>query len=145
MIDMVEAQVIAGQMAQHLLGKRITAAELAERKEKSLRDDYLLQVKPEDFRAALEGNALSDAYAKYRHVCLETSGGAGLDIWDVYGKILYIQPGAKIPGNPPIRLGFEDGSSLIVLPGVWGAMRLANNAELRAFRAASDPDLFCEM
>lgn len=141
MIDMVEARVIAGQIAAHLLHKRIVSAELGERKQGSMRDAYLLQVAPDEFRARLEGPALSDAYAKYRHVCLETDGGCGLDIWDVYGKILFIEKGARIPGNPPIALVFDDGSRLIVLPGVWGAMQLRPNEELRAFRASSDPNI----
>lgn len=141
MIDMVEAQVIAGQIAEHLLGKKIAAAELGERKKKSMRDAHLLRVKPEVFRERLEGTTLTDAYAKYRHVCVETDGGYGLDVWDVYGKILFIEAGAKVPGNPPIALVFEDGSRLIVLPGVWGAMRVASHEELRAFRASSDPNI----
>ncbi len=141
MIDMVEARVIAGQISDQLLGKKIQAAELAARKKKSMRDAYLLRVKPEEFRARLEGAVLKDAYAKYRHVCIETDSGFGLDIWDIYGKILFIEKGAKTPGNPPISLGFDDGSSLIVLPGVWGAMRVASNEELRAFRESSAPDI----
>lgn len=141
MIDMVEARVIAGQIAEHLLGKRIASAELGERKKRSYRDAYLLRVKPEVFRERLEGMTLSDAYAKYRHVCLETDGGTGVDVRDVYGRILYIAAGARVPGNPPISLGFDDGSRLIVLPGVWGAMRLAANEDLRAFRDASSPDV----
>lgn len=141
MIDMVEARLIAGQISDRLLGKRIVAAEMGERKEKSMRDAYLLSVKPEEFRTRLVGTELEDVYAKYRHVCIETSGGTGIDLWDVYGKILLIEKGAKIPGNPPILLGFVDGSHLIVLPGVWGAMRLASNEELHAFRDSSDPDI----
>ena len=141
MIDMAEARVIADQIAEHLLGKRIAGAELGEKKKRSYRDAYLLRVKPEVFRERLEGTTLSDAYAKYRHVCLETDGGAGMDVWDVYGKILYIEAGAKVPGNPPITLLFDDGSRLIVLPGVWGAMRLASNEDLRAFRDASDAEI----
>ena len=141
MIDMAEARVIADQIAEHLLGKRIAGAELGEKKKRSYRDAYLLRVKPEVFRERLEGTTLSDAYAKYRHVCLETDGGAGMDVWDVYGKILYIEAGAKVPGNPPIALLFDDGSRLIVLPGVWGAMRLASNEDLRAFRDGSDAEI----
>jgi len=141
MIDMVEARVIAGQIAEHLLGKKIAAAELGERKKKSMRDAHLLRVKPEVFRERLEGTTLTDAYAKYRHVCVETDGGYGLDVWDVYGKILFIEAGARVPGNPPIALVFEDGSRLIVLPGVWGAMRVASHEELGAFRASSDPNI----
>lgn len=141
MIDMVEARVIAGQISAHLIGKRIAAAQLGERKKKSMRDAHLLRVKPEEFRARLGGTALSDAYAKYRHVCIETDGGFGLDIWDVYGRILFIEKGARMPGNPPISLGFDDGSSLIVLPGVWAAMRLASNEDLCAFHASSDPNI----
>jgi formamidopyrimidine-DNA glycosylase len=141
MIDMVEARVIAGQIGATLLGKKIVAAELAEQKEKSMRDEHLLRVKPEEFRVGLEGRVLGAAYSKYRHVCIETDGEIGLDIWDVYGKILFILPGAKTPGHPPIALAFEDGSKLIVLPGVWGAMRLARNEELRAFRDTVDPTL----
>ena len=141
MIDMAEARVIADQIAEHLLGKRIAGAELGEKKKRSYRDAYLLRVKPEVFRERLEGTTLSDAYAKYRHVCLETDGGAGMDVWDVYGKILYIEAGAKVPGNPPITLLFDDGSRLIVLPGVWGAMRLASNEDLRAFRDGSDAEI----
>jgi len=141
MIDMAEARVIADQIAEHLLGKRIAGAELGEKKKRSYRDAYLLRVKPEVFRERLEGTTLSDAYAKYRHVCLETDGGAGVDVWDVYGKILYIEAGAKVPGNPPIALLFDDGSRLIVLPGVWGAMRLASNEDLRAFRDGSDAEI----
>ena len=141
MIDMVEARVIAGQIQAHLLGKRIQAADLAERKKKSMRDAFLLRVKPDEFRARLQGAALTDAYAKYRHVCIETDSGSGLDLSDIYGKILYVDRGAKIPGNPPISLRFDDGSTLIVLPGVWGVMRVVSNEELRAFRESSNPDL----
>ncbi len=141
MIDMVEAQVIAGQMATQVVGKRIVAAALGERKKKSMRDAHLLRVKPDEFRARLEGNIVAGVFAKHRHVCLETDGGWGMDVWDVYGRILWAAPGAKIPGNPPISLGLDDGSTLIVLPGVWAAMRLASNEDLETFRASSDPDV----
>ncbi len=141
MIDMIEARVIATQMVENLLGKKIAGAVLMERKEGSMRDRYLIPVNPEEFQACLEGRTLTDAYAKYRHVCIETDGEWGLDIWDVYGKILFIEKGAKVPGNPPIVLHFTDGTHLIVLPGVWAAMSLRSNAELRAFRDSSDPDI----
>jgi formamidopyrimidine-DNA glycosylase len=141
MIDMVEARVIAAQIATHLVGKKVAAAELAERKKRSYRDAHLLRVKPDEFRARLEGATLSDAYAKYRHVCIETDGGFGLDIWDVYGKILYVESGAKTPGNPPIALNFDDGSRLIVLSGIWGEMRVRSNEELSAFRDSCDPNV----
>jgi formamidopyrimidine-DNA glycosylase len=141
MIDMVEARVIAGQIADHLRGRKIASANLGERKKESMRDAHLLTVEPDEFRARLEGATLGDAYAKYRHVCIETDGGYGLDFWEIYGKILLIAKGAKIPGNPPISLGFADGSTLIVLPGVWGMMRLVTNETLRAFRDSTDADL----
>jgi formamidopyrimidine-DNA glycosylase len=141
MIDMVEARVIAGQIAERLVGKTIVVAVLAERKKGSMRDAHLLHVKPEDFKVRLEGTVLQAAYAKSRQVCIETSGGYGFAVWDVYGKILFIEAGAKIPGSPPIRLGFSDGSNLIVLPGVWAAMRLASNEDLAAAQGAVDPDL----
>jgi formamidopyrimidine-DNA glycosylase len=141
MIDMVEARVIAGQIAEHLRGKSIAAAEIQVRRKGSMRDDHLLQVKPEKFRSSLEGRAIADAYGRYRHICVETDGEFGLDLWDVYGKILYIQNGAKVPGNPPISLCFADGSRLIVLPGVWGELRLRAVAELRTFREAEDAGL----
>ncbi len=141
MIDMVEAQVIAGQMAERLAGRRIVDAALAEARPGSMRDAYLLSVPPAEFRARLEGVTVVAAYAKHRHVMLETDGGTGLDVWDVYGRILLIAPGAKIPGHPPVALGLDDGATWIVLPGVWGALRLAPNDELRAFRDSSSPDV----
>jgi len=141
MIDLVEARVIAEQIAGNLLGRRIVAAELAERRKRSYRDAYLLRVTPEAFRERLEGATLSEAYAKYRHICLETDAGHGVDLWDIYGKVLYIAPGAKSPGHPPIVLVLDDGSRLIVLPGVFGQMRLRPNEALRTFRDGSDPDV----
>jgi len=139
MIDLVEARIIAGQIANHLMGKRIVQAQKNEKKKGSMRDAFLLRVKPEIFHTSLEGATLSDAYGKYRHVIIETDRGTGLDFWDVYGKILYIEKGAKTPGNPPIWLGFEDGSKLIILSGVWGNMSLVPNDKLRTFRDSSDP------
>ncbi len=141
MIDMIEARVIAGQICENLLGKKIMCARLVERKEGSMRDRYLIPLNPEEFQARLDGKILTDAYAKYRHVCIETDGAWGLDIWDVYGKILFIEKGAKVPGSPPIALDFADSSHLIVLPGVWAAMSLRSNAELRAFRDSADPNI----
>jgi formamidopyrimidine-DNA glycosylase len=135
MIDMVE------QMAERLAGRRIVDAALAEARPGSMRDAYLLSVPPAEFRARLEGVTVVAAYAKHRHVMLETDGGTGLDVWDVYGRILLIAPGAKIPGHPPVALGLDDGATWIVLPGVWGALRLAPNDELRAFRDSSSPDV----
>lgn len=141
MIDMVEARVIASQIADTLLGKKIATAELANRKKKSMRDAHLLRVKPEEFSAGLVGRTVMGAFGKYRHVCIQTDGELGLDVWDIYGKILFIPAGKKIPGNPPISLSFEDGSRLIVLSGVWGAMNLVSSAKLEAFLAAVDPNL----
>lgn len=140
MIDLAEAIVIAAQIKAHLMGKRIATAALASRKEKSYRDAYLLRVRPEAFHEAFEGATLTDAYARYRHVCIETDGGSGLDIWDVYGRILYIEAGKKVPGNPPISLTFDDDSKLVVLPGVFGQMRVRTNEELRALRDSENPD-----
>ncbi|MHB0999786.1 MAG: Fpg/Nei family DNA glycosylase [Armatimonadota bacterium] len=141
MIDMIEARLIGQQISEHLTGKRIAVAEMAQKKEGSMRDDYLLHVEPDEFKLRLEGAVLTAAYAKYRHICIETSSGYGIDISDLYGKILFIGEGSKIPGNPPISLKFDDGSSLIVLPGVWGAMSLAQNQQLQEFRDSSDPEI----
>jgi formamidopyrimidine-DNA glycosylase len=141
MIDMVEARVIAGQIAEHLVGKVIVSADLGERRKKSMRDAFLLRVEPEEFRARLEGATLSDAYARYREICLETDRGGGLALGDVYGRVLAIAPGAAAPGNPPVSLGFQDGWRLVVVCGVWAAMRLATVEELRALRDGSDPNL----
>ena len=110
MIDMIEARIIASQIADNLVGKEIGSAELVKRKEKSMRDQHLIPMAPEEFRSSLEGKTLTDAYSKYRHVCIETDGGWGLDIWDVFGKILFIENGAKVRGNPPIALRFTDGA-----------------------------------
>lgn len=141
MIDMVEAWVIAGQMATRLPGRRIVDATLAEGKPGSMRDDYMLRVPPAEFRTRLEGATITAAYARHRHICLETDSGTGLDVWDVYGRILLVAPGAKIPGNPPIMLGLDDGATWVVLPGVWAGMRLTTNDELREMRASSDPEM----
>jgi formamidopyrimidine-DNA glycosylase len=141
MIDLVEARIIAEQIASHLMGKRIVDAVIVEKKEGSMRDGYLLPVQPEQFQASLQGAALSASYARLRRVTIETDRGTGLAFWEVFGRILYIAPGAKIPGNPPISLVFDDGSRLIVLSGVWGNLKLAPNEELREFRSASIPDI----
>jgi len=52
MIDMVKVRVIAGQTAEHLLGKWIAGAELGERM-KSYPDAFLLRVKPEALASSL--------------------------------------------------------------------------------------------
>ena len=141
MIDLVEARIIAGQIATHLIGKRIANAIITEKKQDSMRDQYLLPVEPDQFQASLAGAVLSSSYAKLRHIIIETDRGIGLAFWEVFGRILYIARDAKTPGNPPISLVFDDGSKLIVLSGVWGNLKLAPNEELRAFRSASDPSI----
>lgn len=141
MIDMIEARIIGQQISDNLVGNKIAVAELADKKKGSMRDAYLLHVKPDEFKLRLEGASLTSAYGKYRHICIETNSGYGLDLADIYGKLLFIEKGEKIPGNPPISLRFDDGSSFIVLPGVWGAMGLTSNKQLQEFRESNDPDI----
>lgn len=141
MIDMIEALIISRQISDNLVGKKIAVAQMASKREGSMRDEYLLHVNPDEFKLRVEKSILTAAYSKYRHICIETDSGYGLDITDIYGKVLYIENGAKIPGNPPVSLKFDDGSTFIILPGVWGSMGLVPNQQLRDFRDSSDPDI----
>jgi len=140
MIDLVEARIISRQIVETLRGRRVAQACLAERKMRSMRDAYMLRLKPREFAERFTGAKLTDAYSRYRSVLIETDAGYGLDLFDIYGRILYVDPGSKSPGNPPIRWQFEDGGSLAVLPGVWGGLRIRSNDALRAIRDEGNPE-----
>ncbi|MHB1457878.1 MAG: hypothetical protein ACYC0V_13290 [Armatimonadota bacterium] len=90
MIDMIEACLIGQQISDNLVGKTIAVAEMAEKKEGSMRDAYLLHVNPDEFKLRLERASLTAAYGKYRHICIETSSGYGLDLADIYGNADFV-------------------------------------------------------
>jgi formamidopyrimidine-DNA glycosylase len=123
MIEMPEATTIAKQMNQTLTGKTILKFGRGNKTHKFL----WLNRPDEEYEAILPGLTVTGASSFGRSIYLHL--GDHMLWWsDTGGKLLYHEPGAKLPKNYHLGWEFEDGSTLTFAMQMWGGVKLLDKS-----------------
>ena len=120
MIEMPEATTIARQMNVTLVGKTISKFGRGNKTHKFL----WLNHPDEVYEQTLPGLTIAGASSFGRSIHLHLSDEHMLGWWDAGGKILYHEPGAKLPKNYHLGWEFEDGSAMTYALQMWGGVKL---------------------
>jgi formamidopyrimidine-DNA glycosylase len=124
MIEMPEATTIAKQMNQTLNGKTISKFGRGNKTHKFL----WLNRPDEEYEAILPGLTVTGASCFGRSIYLHL--GDHMLWWsDTGGKLLYHEPGDKLPKNYHLGWEFEDGSTLTFAMQMWGGVKLLDKSE----------------
>ncbi len=126
MIEMPEAITIACQMNQALTGKMITTFGRGNRTHKFL----WLNRPDEEYKTILPGLTVMGASRFGRSIYLHLQDYM---LWwsDTGGKLLYHEPGAKLPKNYHLGWEFDDGSVMTFAMQMWGGVKLLDKTEFR--------------
>ncbi len=124
MLEMPEATTIAKQMNAELTGKTIASFGRGNKTHKFL----WLNRPEEEYVEILPGLKVTGASSFGRSIYLHL--GDHMLWWsDAGGKILYQQPGEKLPKNYHLGWEFSDGSSLTYALQMWGAVKLLDKSD----------------
>jgi len=124
MIEMPEATTIAKQMNETLAGKTISKFGRGNKTHKFL----WLNRPDEEYETILPGLSVADASSYGRSIYLHL--GNHMLWWsDTGGKLLYHEPGAKLPKNYHLGWEFEDRSALTFGMQMWGGVKLLDKSE----------------
>jgi formamidopyrimidine-DNA glycosylase len=124
MIEMPEAVTISRQMNQTLTGKTISKFGRGNKTHKFL----WLNRADEEYASILPGLTVTGASSFGRSIYLYL--GDHMLWWsDTGGKLLYHEPGAKLPKNYHLGWEFEDGSALTFAMQMWGGVKLLAQAD----------------
>lgn len=135
MMELPEAVTMAGQMDAELRGRRIAEAE----RENSPHKWVFYNRPREDYERLLLGRVIGRSRAEGSHVDTSLSGRLTLQLGDGGERILLHAEGAPLPKKYHLLLRFEDGGVLTVSVQGWGAVRLFDAAQLRAWLAKEPP------
>ena len=127
MFEIPECVTIAGQMADHLSGKRIHQGTLGNSPHKFV----WYNRKPDEFAAIVEGKVVGAATTRGRWIFVPIEPGYILVLGECGGKILLHEPQAQLPGKYHLSLHFADGSALTATTQMWGAMELYEQGQER--------------
>lgn len=120
MFELPEYVILAGQMNQTLQGKTIKHGQLGNKPHKFL----WYNRSHEEFTQLTEGKTIGKAHAKGRWLFVPCDPGYILLFGECGGKIVYHQPGSKLPKTYHLLITFDDDSSLSAMTQMWGAMEL---------------------
>jgi len=120
MFELPEYINLAAQMNATLKGKVISVGNLGNSPHKFV----WYNRSPEEFTALTQGKAIAKSQAKGRWLFISLDPGYVLVFGECGGKILYHQPGSKLPKKYHLSITFEDGSFLTATTQMWGAYEL---------------------
>jgi formamidopyrimidine-DNA glycosylase len=124
MIEMPEATTIVAQMNQTLTGKTIKRFKRGNKTHKFL----WLNRPDEEYETILPGLTVTGASSFGRSIYLFL--GEYMLWWsDTGGKLLYHEPGVKLPKNYHLGWEFEDDSALTFAMQMWGGVKLLDKSE----------------
>lgn len=78
----------------------------------------------EEFKQLTQNKTVGKSKAKGRWLFIPLEPGYVLVFGECGGKILYHEPGKKLPGIYHLALTFQDGSHITATTQMWGAMEL---------------------
>jgi formamidopyrimidine-DNA glycosylase len=120
MFELPEYTVLAKQIDQTLMGKRIKCGNLGNSPHKFV----WYNRKHDEFTRLSSGKVLGRARVQGRWLIIPLEPGYNLVLGECGGKILYHPAGSELPVKYHLWLEFDDGSSFTVTTQMWGAMEL---------------------
>lgn len=131
MIEMPEATTLANQMNVTLTGKKVQHFERGELVHKFL----WLNRPEEEYDSILAGKTVNGASSYGKSIYLYLGEDHLLWFSELGGRILYFpadqgHPAQKPPSKVHLRWDFTDGSALVLILQMWGAVRLLGGADL---------------
>lgn len=120
MFELPEMAVLARQMNDTLIGKRIKRGSLGNSPHKFVwynRDH-------DEFARLTKGKTIGKAWAKGRWLFIPVEPAYVLTLGECGGKILFHSPGSIVPKKYHLYLTFDDDSFLTATTQMWGAMEL---------------------
>ncbi|KPK64496.1 hypothetical protein AMJ83_01950 [candidate division WOR_3 bacterium SM23_42] len=125
MFELPEYVTIAKQMDKTLKGKKIKKGVLGNVPHKFV----WYNRKHAEFERLTHGKTVGEARAKGRWLFIDLKPGYVLLLGECGGKMLYHQPGAKMPKKYHLYLTFEDNSFFTATTQMWGAFELHKKGE----------------
>lgn len=125
MFELPECVVLANQINETLKGKTIQRGSLGNSPHKFV----WYNRSPDEFAKLTKGKKIGEAQAKGRWIFIPVDPGYILVLGEFGGKLLYHQPGSKLPKKYHLYITFEDDSFLTVTTQMWGAMELYESGE----------------
>ncbi len=125
MFELPEYVILARQMNETLKGKTVQSGSLGNSPHKFVWYNRT----HDEFAELTKGKSIGVAKVKGRWLFLPLDPGFILVLGECGGKILYHQPGAKLPKKYHLYLTFDDDSLLTVTTQMWGAMELYEKGE----------------
>ena len=125
MFELPECVVLANQINETLKGKTIQRGSLGNSPHKFV----WYNRSPDEFVKLTKGKKIGEAQAKGRWIFIPVDPVYILVLGECGGKLLYHQPGSKLPKKYHLYITFEDDSFLTVTTQMWGAMELYESGE----------------
>lgn len=125
MIEMPEATTLANQMNVALTGKTVQSFRRGELVHKFL----WLNRSVEEYNSILAGKTVNGASSYGKSIYLYLEAGDLLWFSELGGRLLYFPieqglPAQKPPSKVHLRWDFTDGSAMVLVMQMWGAVRL---------------------
>lgn len=120
MFELPEYMILAKQINQTLVGKKIKKGNLGNSPHKFV----WYNRKPVEFTRLTHGKAVGQARVQGRWLIILLEPGYNLVLGECGGKILFHPVGSELPEKYHLWIEFEDGSSFTVTTQMWGAMEL---------------------
>jgi formamidopyrimidine-DNA glycosylase len=120
MFELPEYTVLAAQMNKSLKGKRIVKGVLGNTPHKFV----WYNLSHEAFEQLTTDKTIGTAIVKGRWLFVDIEPGYVLVLGEFGGKVLYHQPGAKLPTKYHLYLRFDDDSFFTATTQMWGAVEL---------------------
>jgi len=126
MIEYPEAVTIARQMREQLSEKPIVSVAIADDHPKFmfLNDDMSA------YQARLPGRTIVDVTARGKWIFARLDSGDLFLLGEMFGKILLVAPGARLPNKAHAIVAFESGETLVVTIQAWGGFQVLAPDEL---------------
>lgn len=127
MIELPEAVTIAKQIKSQLRGRRILSGDTGTSPHKWV----FYTPERRQLEKKLSGKTVGDAAAVGRGIHVALSGGLTLVVDDFGGRVLYHQPGSRVPKKYHLLVRFDDDSLLTVAIQGWGFIALLTGRQVR--------------
>lgn len=125
MFELPEYVILANQINETLLGRRIKSGSLGNSPHK-----FVWYNRSEaEFAELTEGKRIGEARAKGRWLFVPLEPGYTLLFGECGGKILYHPAGSGVPKKYHLYITFTDNSFLTATTQMWGAMELYEQGE----------------
>ena len=125
-LELPEVAVIARQMKETLVGRRITSCICGTTPHKFAWYNHPMDAYP----GLLCGLTIQDARGRGNYLIASLSSDQALVTGDLGGRIQLFPAAAQAPAKHQLLLGFEDGSFLAVIVVMWGSIQVVPQAEI---------------